>query len=149
MIDIENTPVHKLPQSPTQEMINSGMNLYNYRKREKYLKAMPSFEELKNIINNGDYTLRQLIYEVCPTGSIYYFIDDDKNELSAHALSWCPGFSELTEKGEKRFKKLLDSEVIMHDQGVLFIRYKNRSVMNTFEACLSGVSQERGLMVWH
>lgn len=148
MIDIANTPINKLPNSPTQEMIDSGMNLYDYRKPEKYLKEMMSFEELKNIINNGDYTLRQLIYEVSPHGHIYYFLEGS-TELSPYALSWCPGFCELTEKGEKRFKKLLDSEVILHDQGVLYIRYKNKSVMDTFAACFAGVSHERGNLVWY
>lgn len=148
MIDIANTPINKLPNSPTQEMLDSGMNLYDYRKPEKYLKEMMSFEELKNIINNGDYTLRQLIYEVSPHGHIYYFLEGS-TELSPYALSWCPGFCELTEKGEKRFKKLLDSEVIIHDQGFLFIRYKNKSVMDTFAACFAGVSHERGNLVWY
>ena len=132
--------------SPTQEMIDSGMNLYDYRKPEKYLKEMMGFEELKNIINNGDYTLRQLMYEVSPHGHIYYVLEGNM-ELSPYALSWCPGFSELTEKGERRFKKLLDSEVIIHDQGFLYIRYKNKSVMDTFAACHAGVSHEHGNLV--
>ena len=42
MIEINNTPVNKLPASPTQEMIDSGINLYDYRKPEKYLKEMMS-----------------------------------------------------------------------------------------------------------
>lgn len=148
MIDIANTPINKLPMSPTQEMIDSGMNLYDYRKPEKYLKEMMGFEELKNIINNGDYTLRQLMYEVSPHGHIYYVLEGNM-ELSPYALSWCPGFSELTEKGERRFKKLLDSEVIIHDQGFLYIRYKNKSVMDTFAACHAGVSHEHGNLVWY
>lgn len=141
MIDWKNTPIHKLPLAPPAELVLSNESLYDYRKPAVYKDYMPTFEELRNMVNSGDYTFRDFIYDLCPAGHIYYILEGD-NHISGLPLRWSADGARLKPKGEKYFAKLMESEVIIHERGVLFIRYKNANVVKNFVMGAGGYADD-------
>lgn len=147
MIDWRNVPPHQLPIAIPDEIVQSDDNLYDYRKPAHYYESMPDFQTLHDAINDHDCTLRELITEICPYGHIYYVVECE-GFPSPLAMAWGPETHRLTEQGEKRYKALLDSEVIMHARGVLYIRYKYPERIREYVKGMRGIGDGRRYFVW-
>lgn len=132
----------KLPFSPTQEMLDSGESLYNYRKPDNYIEEMPTQEELTEMLNGKRVTLRQLVYELCPVYFGYFYLKKVRR-ISSHRISWKPRFSDMKPAGEKKFKAILDSIVELDEQGFLVIDYPYQETANAFHACMVGTYPDR------
>lgn len=131
MINWREIPRHTLPVSIPAEYINSDENLYDYRKPDHYYDNMPDFETLRNAVNNHKCTLRELIYEISEYGHIYYIVNSNP-AVSAIAMMWTPNTALLNSRGEKRYKKLLDCEVAIHDRGLLVIDTKDTELLSEY-----------------
>lgn len=120
MTDWRSIPRHKLPVAIPREIVESEDNLYDYRKPDHYYEHMPDFQTLHDAINDHDCTLRELMYDITEFGHIYYVLPC-QGCLGPIALMWTRCNALLTERGQKRYRKILDSEVVMHERGVLYI----------------------------
>ena len=138
----------KLPFSPTQEMLDSGESLYDYRKPDNYIEDMPTQQELTEMVNGKGVTLRQLVYEVCPIYFGYFYLKDIRR-ISSHRISWKPTFSELKQAGKNKFKPLLDSIVEIDEKGFLVIDYHDQELADMFHACMCGVWPGLGRYMVH
>ena len=137
----------KLPFSPTQEMIDSGVSLYNYRKSDKFIELMPSQEEVEHLLNDGYVTLRELMYREVPNGHFYFYLES-LNNLSPYALKWTRGICKLKPAGEKKFKGILDSRVTLDDRGLLVIHYKFQKTADDLMYALGGAASSRTYFTW-
>jgi len=128
----------KLPFSPTQEMLDSGESLYDYRKPDNYIESMPTQQELTDMVNGKNVTLRQFIYDVCPVYFGYFYLKDIR-KLSSHRISWKPGFSDMKTAGVNKFKPILDAIVEIDERGLLVINFDDEELTEMFFGCMDGV----------